>query len=455
MGTKKSRELFFIELVILNISFCGYYVYFMSTGYTFFSYNYIALIVISNLLWFFISINSSLHALTASTSVTQSMKSLFTSFSSLTVILIVILAVFGDFKNNNKIILLPILAAGVASVIIRLSFLLLIKRFSQREFGQKTLLVIGGGRVAAMVIEKVLANPFSKYKLHGVLADKFHATLPKELHIGTFNQFCEIVRSTHIDEVIIALPLRHEQNIIEIVNKCNYEGIRLRIVPDFFRIVQNRMEISSLDDIPLISIQTEPLNALGNRIQKRILDVTFSIIIMFLLSPVFFIIAVLLKLSSPGPIIFKQKRVGTNNKEFTIYKFRTMRVQSKKITDRAWTTSNDPRITKFGSFLRRTNLDELPQFWNVLKGNMSVVGPRPELNHFVEQFKEEITNYKVRHLIKPGITGWAQINGYRGDTSIPARIKHDIYYLQNWSIGFDIKIIFLTVFNKSAYKHAC
>ena len=167
------------------------------------------------------------------------------------------------------------------------------------------------------------------------------------------------------------------------------------------------------------------------------------------------ITAILVKLSSPGPIIFKQVRVGLHNKEFNMYKFRSMGVQPASKEKQAWTTSNDPRVTKIGKIIRKTSIDELPQFFNVLMGNMSLIGPRPERPYFVEKFKEEIPRYMIKHQVRPGITGWAQVNGYRGDTSIRGRIEHDLYYIENWSLWLDIKIVFLTIFkgfvNKNAY----
>lgn len=454
MKSNKSRGIFLLDLVIINVSFFGYYVYALRQGFVIAPYAYILFISVASLSWLFISINSSIHVLNASTRITTTLKNLFVGYSCLTVGLIVILAVLGNFKDQNKYILYPLLFAAVSSGLIHLSYLVMVKYFSQNGLGRKTALVIGGGRVAEKVINRILNYPYLKYKIGGVLADNYHESLPKELHIGTLDRFCQVVCSTHIDEVIIALPLRHEEMITDIVNKCNREGIRLRIVPDFFRLVQNRMVINSLDDIPLISVQTEPLNVLGNRIQKRIFDIAFSSFVLILFSPLFVAIAVIVKMSSPGPIIFKQKRMGANNKEFTIFKFRTMLCQDKETSDCTWTTANDCRVTCIGRFLRKTSLDELPQFWNVLMGDMSVVGPRPERSHFVEQFKKEISNYKVRHLVKPGITGWAQVNGLRGDTSIPERIKHDIFYLQYWSIWLDLKIIFLTVFNMASYENA-
>jgi Undecaprenyl-phosphate glucose phosphotransferase len=278
--------------------------------------------------------------------------------------------------------------------------------------------------------------------------------MPQDFYLGKVERFSEIARSAVIDEVIIALPLRMEKVIIEMVERCDYEGIRVRIVPDFFRVIRNRAVLDRLGDIPFIGIRTEPLSLLKNRVLKRTFDIVFSLTALILLSPIFAIIAIIIKATSKGPVFFKQERMGANNVEFEIYKFRSMTVQAKEHSDTIWTTANDSRVTKIGNIMRKTNLDELAQFWNVLIGNMSVVGPRPEREHFVEQFKEEIHNYKVRHLVKSGITGWAQVNGWRGDTSIKKRVEHDIYYIENWSFWLDLKIIGLTLFGGQTQKHA-
>ncbi len=203
-------------------------------------------------------------------------------------------------------------------------------------------------------------------------------------------------------------------------------------------------QFDSLNGLPLINLRRIPLDNLGNAFVKRAMDIAGSLVLIVLSSPVMLLAAVGVKLSSPGPIIFRQKRVGLNKKPFYMYKFRSMRVNAA--SDTGWSTNSDPRKTRFGSFIRKFSIDELPQFFNVLKGDMSLVGPRPELPHFVDQFKEEIPLYMVKHQVRPGITGWAQVNGLRGDTSIKERIEHDVYYIENWSILLDIKILFLTLF---------
>jgi exopolysaccharide biosynthesis polyprenyl glycosylphosphotransferase len=225
-------------------------------------------------------------------------------------------------------------------------------------------------------------------------------------------------------------------------------------VPDFYNIIPKWTVLNSFGDIPVIAVRNEPLNIFSNRIIKRVFDIIVSFAGLLILSPVLLVIAIAIKMTSPGPILFRQKRIGNNNAEFTLHKFRSMVVQQCQDSDTMWTTSNDKRVTPIGKILRKTNLDELPQLWNVLGGDMSIVGPRPEREHFVDKFSVEIPNYRIRHLVKSGITGLAQANGWRGDTSIQKRIENDLYYLENWSIWLDLKIIFMTFFNRAVWKNA-
>lgn len=207
--------------------------------------------------------------------------------------------------------------------------------------------------------------------------------------------------------------------------------------------------------LPVVNIRRVPLTNTGNWIAKRIVDIFGSLVAIVIFSPVMLFSAIAIKAQDKGKVIFKQTRVGLHNKEFEMYKFRTMRMQTEADEAKGWTVKDDERVTKIGKFLRRTSMDEIPQFFNILKGDMSLVGPRPERPQWVEKFREEIPRYMIKHQVRPGLTGWAQVNGYRGDTSIRKRIDYDIYYIENWSMGFDIKILFLTIFkgfiNKNAY----
>jgi Undecaprenyl-phosphate glucose phosphotransferase len=226
-------------------------------------------------------------------------------------------------------------------------------------------------------------------------------------------------------------------------------------VPDYNNIIPSRPYTEDLMGLPVVNIRYVPLTNTFNSMVKRAVDFFGSLCGIILISPILIIISILVKCTSKGPLIFKQERVGLHNETFMMYKFRTMRVQDEKEEKKAWTVKDDPRVTGIGRILRKTSLDELPQLFNILKGEMSLVGPRPERPFFVEQFKEQIPRYMVKHQVRPGLTGWAQINGYRGDTDIKKRIDCDLYYIENWTMGLDFKIMFLTIFkgfvNKNAY----
>ena len=255
------------------------------------------------------------------------------------------------------------------------------------------------------------------------------------------------------DEVFITLPLRSEQRIKEILNALSNNTLTVKFIPDCFTFDLLHSHISDVGGMPVISVYDTPLNTQTNKIIKRAEDIVLSFIILILISPALLVIAIGVKLSSKGPILYKQKRVGWNGKEFTMYKFRSMPVDTDK-EQLTWGGAKQKTNTKFGAFIRKTSLDELPQFFNVLLGNMSIVGPRPERKVFVEQFREEIPRYMQKHMVKAGITGWAQIHGWRGDTSIEKRIEFDLLYIDNWSLWLDIKIIVLTIIKGFIDKNA-
>jgi putative colanic acid biosynthesis UDP-glucose lipid carrier transferase len=271
---------------------------------------------------------------------------------------------------------------------------------------------------------------------------------------GTLAEGLEYVNSYKIDQVWLAMPLSAEQKIQSTLKSLNHVTADIRLVPDLFGFHLINHSISQIGPLAMINLSMTPMDGM-NRLIKAIEDKILAATIIILISPLLLAISIGVKLSSPGPVFYRQKRVSWNGKEFKMYKFRSMPVTAEKDTGAVWATKGENRATPFGAFLRRTSLDELPQFWNVLKGNMSIVGPRPERLVFVEKFKDEIPGYMRKHMVKAGITGWAQVNGWRGDTDLKKRIEHDLYYIENWSLLFDIKIIFLTIFkgfvNKNAY----
>ncbi len=333
----------------------------------------------------------------------------------------------------------------------------ILRTFRKKGYNLKHILIVGYSRAAEEYIDRLTDNPQWGYVACGILDNHVPAgTVYKGVKVlGTLGNLEIILPENKMDEIAIALSLKDYDYLEHIVGICEKSGVHTKFIPDYNSLIPSRPYTEDLQGLPVINIRYVPLTNTGNMMVKRAMDIVGSLFGIILTSPIMILSAILVKLSSPGPIIFKQERVGLHNKPFYMYKFRSMELQSPKEEKKAWTVKNDPRVTGVGKILRRTSLDELPQLFNILKGDMSLVGPRPERPLFVEKFKEEIPRYMVKHQVRPGLTGWAQVNGLRGDTSIRKRIEYDIYYIENWTLGFDIKIILMTFFtgfiNKNAY----
>ena len=339
----------------------------------------------------------------------------------------------------------------------RMLSLLLLKDMRKRGLNQKQMICVGYSRAAEEYIDRVLQNPQWGYVIRGILDDNVPAgTVYKGIKvIGRIANLNIILPANRLDEIAITLGLNEYYRLEEIVALCEKSGVHTKFIPDYNKIIPTKPYTEDILGLPVINIRYVPLSNTFNALVKRMMDIAGSIVGIIVTSPLMLLMCVLIKLTSPGPLIYAQERVGLHNKTFRMYKFRSMEIQPESEEKKAWTVKNDPRVTGIGRFMRRTSIDELPQLFNILKGNMSLVGPRPERPFFVEKFREEIPRYMVKHQVRPGLTGWAQVNGYRGDTSIRKRIECDLYYIENWSVGFDIKIIFLTFFkgfiNKNAY----
>ncbi|MBR9647291.1 undecaprenyl-phosphate glucose phosphotransferase [Clostridium tyrobutyricum] len=334
----------------------------------------------------------------------------------------------------------------------------------KRGYNVKHIILVGISDAAVRFMNSVEKKRYWGYSIDAIFYDKESEKSLSEIacsydkRIGRLydvNSFERFIISSNIDEVFITLPFNQYDKMGYIIKLCEKFGIKAQIIPDFSRFLSQRPYFEEIDGLPAIGIRYVPLDSFTNKFFKRLFDVVVSIIALVILSPIMILTAVIIKITSPGPVIFSQKRVGHNKKVFTMYKFRSMKLQKENEEKFKWTTENDPRKTAFGAFLRKTSIDELPQLFNVLKGEMSLIGPRPERPYFVDKFKEQIPKYMVKHQVKPGITGWAQVNGWRGDTSIEKRIQYDVYYIENWSMILDLKVMFLTVFkgfvNKNAY----
>lgn len=340
---------------------------------------------------------------------------------------------------------------------VRMLIFYLLRDMRKRGLNQKQVLLVGYSRATEEYIDRILMNPQWGYVVRGILDDNVPAgTLYKGVKvIGRIANLMVILPVSNLDEIAITLGLSEYYRLEEIVALCEKSGVHTKFIPDYNKIIPTKPYTEDILGLPVINIRYVPLNNTFNALVKRCMDIVGSIAGIIVASPVMLLMCILIKLTSPGPLIYRQERVGLHNKNFWMYKFRSMELQPESEEKKAWTVKNDPRVTGIGKFMRRTSIDELPQLFNILKGDMSLVGPRPERPFFVEKFREEIPRYMVKHQVRPGLTGWAQVNGFRGDTSIRKRIDCDLYYIENWSIGFDIKIMFLTVFkgfiNKNAY----
>ena len=329
--------------------------------------------------------------------------------------------------------------------------------FRKKGYNLKYILLIGYSRAAEEYITRINANPQWGYVVRGILDDRIPSgTMYKGVKVvGRIENIRYILPENKLDEIAITLALKDYDHLESIVDLCEKSGVHTKFIPDYNSLVPSHPYTEDLMGLPVINIRYVPLTNTLNRVAKRAVDIIGSSLGIVISSPIMVAAALAIKFTSRGPVIFKQERVGLHNRTFKMYKFRTMETQRPSAEESAWTVKDDPRVTGVGKFLRRTSLDELPQLFNILVGEMSLVGPRPERPQFVEKFKEEIPRYMIKHQVRPGLTGWAQINGYRGDTSIRKRIEYDLFYIENWTMSFDIKIMFLTLFkgfiNKNAY----
>jgi Undecaprenyl-phosphate glucose phosphotransferase len=321
--------------------------------------------------------------------------------------------------------------------------------------GLKRILIAGAGDLGRAVADKILEHRELGYQIVGFVDDRAtgdhlgHRGLPL---LGPLSEAADVAEREQVDHLYIALPLEEHVKMLGVVEAASRECIELKVVPDLLQFISLRARLEELDGVPIISLNDVPLQGF-NAVLKRLVDIGLSAAALILLAVPMAIVAALVKATSPGPVLYRQERMGLDGKGFDVYKFRSMFVGAERQTGPVFAREDDPRCTPFGRLLRRLDLDELPQLWNVLKGDMSLVGPRPERPYFVEQFKHRVPQYMLRHKVKAGITGWAQVNGWRGNTSIEKRIEYDLYYIGNWSVSLDLKIIWLTLF-RGFFKYA-
>ena len=332
----------------------------------------------------------------------------------------------------------------------------LIQRRFRAGLGLKRVLVAGTGDLARHVADRLLEHAEFGYQLIGFVDDSAgtdtlgYRGLPL---FGSLDDTEETIQRENIDQLYVALPLEQHVKMLRLIEVANRECIDIKVVPDLLQFIALRARLEELDGVPIININDIPLQGLSGAV-KRAIDITVSLSALAVLAVPFAVIAAAIRLTSTGSVFYRQERMGLDRRPFVVLKFRSMHEDAERDTGPVWTREDDPRRTPVGAFLRRSNLDELPQLWNVLRGEMSLVGPRPERPFFVEQFKDRVPQYMLRHKVKSGMTGWAQVNGWRGNTSIEKRIEYDLYYIENWSVALDFKILWLTVIRGFFHRHA-
>jgi Undecaprenyl-phosphate glucose phosphotransferase len=347
----------------------------------------------------------------------------------------------------------------VLNVALTFSLRQLVREVFERRWrsgvGLRRILIAGSGELGRLVADKIIEHRELGYQIVGFVDDRpgdhlGYRGLPL---LGSIEETTEIATREQIDHLYVALPPEQHLKTIDLIEATSRECVDVKVVPDLLQVIALKARLWDLDGVPVIDVNDIPLQGF-NSIVKRVLDILISGVLLIVFAIPLAIIAVLVRITSRGPALFRQERMGLDGRAFSIVKFRSMVDDAERHSGPVWARENDDRVTSLGRFLRRSNLDELPQLWNVLRGDMSIVGPRPERPHFVEQFKHRIPQYMLRHKVKSGMTGWAQVNGWRGNTAIDKRIEYDLYYIENWSVRLDLKIIWLTIVKGFFHKHA-
>jgi Undecaprenyl-phosphate glucose phosphotransferase len=360
------------------------------------------------------------------------------------------------FSLSRLTLLLFFVLSTVAVVVERSLLREILRETRRRGYNVRHVLLVGDGELGQAIADRIVRHPEFGLKVRGFLTEdpsKIGESIGSNPICGQWNQVAEIVENGGVDQVIFALPLEGLPQLGGLLSLLDGAAVDVKVVPDVERFVSLRTEIEEFEGLPLISLRATPLMG-WNRLAKRSMDFVLAAAALVVLAPVLLLLAIAIRLGSPGPVLFSQERMGLDGRLFRVWKFRTMKVDAEAQSGPVWATPDDPRRTRLGAFLRRLSLDELPQLFNVLRGEMSLVGPRPERPVFIQDFRARVPKYMLRHMVQAGMTGWAQVNGWRGDTSIEQRIEHDLYYIENWSWRLDLKILALTLLRGFTGKNA-
>ncbi len=419
-------------------------------------YTYITLLIIMIPLWFIVFKALGLYRPRRISSRVAEAMDIVKATSIATLILISLTFFVARSEFSRVIFLYFWIISIVALCITRILFREFLRLIRKRGYNLRYALIVGTGNLGQDITNKIQEHPELGLKIRGFLsedASQVGNTVDGYQVLDTYENIRDVIISNQIDMVLITLPLNANEKLKSILDNIADEMVSILIVPDLFEFISLRGGVGEFEGMPIISLRDSPLYG-WNRVIKRTTDILLSLLIILITSPLMLVISILIKATSPGPILYKQDRMGLDGKIFKMLKYRTMGTQAEEKTGPMWATENDHRRTLIGTFLRKTSLDELPQFFNVLKGDMSIVGPRPERPHFIQQFRSKIPKYMLRHKMKAGITGWAQVNGWRGNTSLEKRIEYDLYYIENWKLMFDFEIMWLTFWRGFISKNA-
>ena len=439
------------DVILLNLAFfLAYFLKFNINGFQDLDDQYFFLFIVFNSVWIVIVLLLKLYEIQRVSKIEAVLINVGKSILLHAFLIFGFIVSMNAFYFSRKHLLFAYIIFGFFVLTWRFVVVYILKLFRSVGGNFKQVIIVGSGGSGNQIYNYFKKDIASGYKFLGFFEDNPENSIHTDLVIGTVSDVADFSLRNKVDEIFCALPLTATKKIRELMTFADNNLIRFRIVPDFRGFLNKKVNMDFYDDVPVLTVRSEPLENVFNRFIKRTFDIIFSLLVILIIFPLLFpLFSILIKLSSKGPVFFVQKRSGRRNEEFYCFKFRTMAVNENAHTIQA--TKGDGRITKVGNFLRKSSLDELPQFFNVLIGNMSVIGPRPHMLKHTEEYSMLIDKFMVRHLVKPGITGWAQVNGYRGTTLNPKymikRVRYDMWYIENWSLLLDIKIVFLTVYN--------
>jgi putative colanic acid biosynthesis UDP-glucose lipid carrier transferase len=419
---------------------------------------YLLLLILLNLLWVLITLAITRYKMEVNRSAAREIKKIIFNMILFTGMVSVFAFIFKELKYSRIIIYGTLAAFFVVLLAVHIVVLESLKMWRRKNPLKKRVLVVGNDHSAIDLSNELTSDKDIQYEVIVYIeADELESEIDSQLIVGKLTDAKTIFTRYHVDELFIVVGSSDEEEIKHLVETADFHGARVRMVPTFYKLFEQNYQVNLFGKIPIINVNEIPLDNYYSALYKRLFDIFFSVFNLLLLSPLLLLITIAVKMSSRGPVFYIPERVGFGGKVFKLLKFRTM-YHSRNLQEDRSTAKNDSRITPLGKFLRRFNLDELPQFVNVLKGDMSVVGPRPHRVHLDKMMQSSVEKYMVRHYIKPGITGWAQVNGWRGPTETEEqrtqRTRHDLWYIKNWSFLLDIKILFLTIIGKKTRVNA-